>query len=431
MARLIAVRKPPGAAETILAYLPSMDEDGLIEDLQHALNAVAFEDGKARSAVLKGLTDKLGIRRAAAAQALCVASRAGNLKAVRGLLKDPELAVRLKAALALAGAGDAAAVPVLISLVAELPAEQSLQAEDYLNRLAREAGPKDLPDGEDNREKRSKMWAAWWEDNKNKVVLVDSRSTRRGSFASTSRTVRGYTLLVQPQSNTVTELRPDGKPHWTLKDLANPFDAQVLSGGQHVLVAEQNRVTERDMRGKILWQKEVPRPVSVQRLRNGNTLIACAPGNQLLEVDRNGKEVMKVQLPNGIMSNSSARKLRNGQIIVFNGNQVVQLDKTGRVVKTTQVQTGGGGGQNEVTDDGHVLTLSPGLGHLQEFDADGKELHRFDMQGANNAFRLPNGHTLLILEGQTKCIELGKNWKPIKETTLPAPAMPGTRVRRR
>jgi HEAT repeat protein len=422
MARLIALRKTPGAAEAILAYLPSLDDEGMIDELQHALDAVAFSDGKPQAVLLKGLSDKSWIRRAAAAQALCAAPNAGYLQTVRGLLKDPESSVRLKTALALVRAGDASAVDVLIALVAELPGKESDEVEDQLRQLAREAEPKDLPDGEANRQKRSKTWAAWWQANKGKVVLRPAPREWFGS-SSTSRAILGYTLLVQPKSNTITELGSDGRPRWRMTGLAHPSDAQILSGGQRVLVAEQNRVTERDLRGKILWQKEVLQPLNVQRLRNGNTFIAC--NHQLLEVDRAGKEVLRVSVQ--LSDCGTARKLRNGQIVAFNGGQVIQLDKTGRVLKSTLVQCGGCG-RNEVTEDGHVLALSPGNGNLIEFDTDGKELHRFDMPGAGNAFRLSNGHTLLIAEEQTNCIELDKNWKAIKQKNLPAPAL---RLKRR
>ena len=81
----------------------------------------------------------------------------------------------------------------------------------------------------------------------------------------------------------------------------------------------------------------------------------------------------------------------------------------------------GGAGCNEVLDNGHVLALSPGMGNLTEFDQDGKEIGRFLQAGASHGFRLPNGHTLVTVEG-TKYIELDKEWKPIKETALATPA---------
>jgi hypothetical protein len=80
-----------------------------------------------------------------------------------------------------------------------------------------------------------------------------------------------------------------------------------------------------------------------------------------------------------------------------------------------------------VLDNGNVLALSPANGNLIEFDSDGKEVGRFDKQGADHAWRLPNGHTLLLVMG-TRFIELDKNWKQIKETMLEAPAF---RVKRR
>jgi HEAT repeat protein len=419
LARLIALRRPPGSTETILAYLPYLDDEGLIEELQQALNAMSRSSDKPQPTLVKALTDQSWIQRAAAAQALCAGRRADQIEMVRKLLKDPEPAVRLKVAVALAGARDAEAVLALISLIGELPAEQAAQAEDYLSQLAGEASPDNLPENEDDHKGRSAAWSAWWQAHKGEVALANPALER---FAPSLRaSVRGYTLLVQPQTNTVTELGRDGKPRWTLNRLAQPRDAQVLPG-QRVLVAEQNRVTERDLRGKIVWQKEIPQPLSVQRLRNGNLFITCPM--QLMEVRRSGKEVQKVSLNGGVVA---ARRLPDGRIVAFSGgNEVVQLDRAGRELKRTRVDCGGAG-CNEVLDNGHVLALSPGNGNLIEFDIDGKVVNRFDIPGAAHGFRLPNGHTLVTVGGR-KYIELDKKWQPVKETSLPTPAF---RVKRR
>ncbi len=98
------------------------------------------------------------------------------------------------------------------------------------------------------------------------------------------------------------------------------------------------------------------------------------------------------------------------------GDEIIQLDKAGKEVKRVAVMCGGAG-CNEVLDNGHVLALSPGMGNLIEFDQDGNEISRFEQQGAAHAFRLPNGHTLVMVMG-TKYIELDKNWQQIKETAL-------------
>jgi hypothetical protein len=288
------------------------------------------------------------------------------------------------------------------------------QAEDFLSQLAGEAGPKDLPQGEVNREKRSAAWDAWAQTAKsNPAVFGTTSTTARGRAGPASGgSLRGYTLLVRPQENTVTALGPDGKERWALTGLQGPSDAQVLAN-RHVLVAEANRVTERDLRGTVLWKLEgITMPVGIQRLPNGNTFIPC--NDLLIEVDRRGKEVLRAMV--GGMGISAARRLPDGRIIAFERREIIHLDKAGKEVKRVPVMCGGAG-CNEVLDNGHVLALSPGMGTLIEFDQDGTEVNRFDQDGATHAFRLPNGHTLLTVMG-TRYLELDKNWQQIKETAL-------------
>jgi len=423
VARVAALRKPPGAVEAILRYLPSQDDDGLREEFQSALAAVAFLGGEANPAIVAALSDKSGTRRIAAARALCTVPRPEHLDKVRRLLKDPEPAVRLAVAVALADVRDSAALSALASFVAQLPADLAAQAEDYLAQLAGEAQPKDLPLGNDNRHKRSAAWTAWVQAAKGNLALLGPASAggKDRVGPASSRILRGFTLLVQPQANSVVELGPDGNQRWALTGLEMPLDAVVLAN-HHVLAAEQNRVTERDLRGKVVWQKEVERPFSVQRLANGNTFIVAS--NLLLEVDRAGKIVLSVMAPG---RGFAARKLRDGRIVAFDRSDVIQLDKAGREVKRSPVMGVGGAGCNEVLDNGHVLVLSPGMGNLTEFDMDGKAVGSFDLPGASHGFRLPNGHTLVTV-AQNKVVELDKKWKPVKETPLTTPAF---RVKRR
>jgi HEAT repeat protein len=411
LARLVALRKPPGAAEAILAYLPSQDEDSLREELQNALAAVAFSKGEANPVVLKALTDSSATRRIAAARALCTGPQPDHLEKARRLLQDADPAVRLEVALALAEARDPDALPALASLIAQAPADLAAQAEAFLSQLAGEAGPKDLPQGEVNREKRSVAWGSWAQTAKSNPAVFGTASTseRERVGPVTGASLRGYTLLVQPQANTITALGSDGKERWALTGLEGPTDALVLAN-QHILVAEANRVTERDLRGTVLWKLEGVAPVSVQRLPNGNTFIPC--NDVLIEVNRSGKEVLRAMV-GGI---AAARRLRDGRIVAFDRNEIIHLDKAGKEVKRVAVMCGGAG-CNEVLDNGHVLALSPGMGNMIEFDQDGTEIGRFEEQGAAHACRLPNGHTLVLVMG-SKYIELDKDWKQIKETPL-------------
>jgi hypothetical protein len=54
-----------------------------------------------------------------------------------------------------------------------------------------------------------------------------------------------------------------------------------------------NRVIEFNAGGEILWQAEVTRPTSAQRLANGHTLVASTTTHQVAELDRLGKPVWR------------------------------------------------------------------------------------------------------------------------------------------
>src|SRR5262249_27585604 len=147
---------------------------------------------------------------------------------------------------------------------------------------------------------------------------------------------------------------PDGKPRWEIKGLSGPFDAIVI-GHDRVLIAEHNgqRVTERTFQGEILWQKSTPNawPIGVQRLRNGNTFIACR--NQLLEVDRGGRELYSINRANNDVV--AARKMRDGQIVcVSTQRTVARLDTEGKELKTFTLPAVMNAGV-EVLANGHVL----------------------------------------------------------------------------
>jgi outer membrane protein assembly factor BamB len=321
-------------------------------------------------------------------------------------------------------------VPALIALVAELPTEQSLQLEvDYLHRLAGAAEPTNSLNGLKARQQRSAVWAAWWERHKDNVVMADAFPRRRDRTDSLND-FRNHTLLVQKDA--VTEMDATGKVLWTLTGLSQPQDVQVLPSGR-VLLAEKGRVTERSLDGGIVWQHELRAGIAreldvmnVQRLNNGHTFIACS--GRLIEVDRSGKEIMNVVWSgsNGA-PRGAARRLPDGKIVAFDGGNVIQLDAKGKKLKDVAVRCGGFG-YNEVLDNGHVLVESPGAGCISEFDADGKEVGRFDYPGANYGFRLPNGHTLVTRENGHEFIELDEKWQEVKKTPLPTPAL---KVKRR
>jgi HEAT repeat protein len=317
-ARMLARRKSPGATEALLGFLPFAEDESVADETRAALTALAVRDGKPDKVLLDATADRLPVRRAAAVEAL-LRGKAMEPAEGRKYLTDADATVRLAAALALAQRHEKEAVPVLIALLTELPRERAWQIEDVLCRLAGEQAPAvSLGSDDTARQQCRDAWAGWWQKNAEKADLTHLSDGQR---------MLGFTVVTaldQRNTGKVYEIGMDGKVRWKIDKLQFPMDAQVLPG-ERVLIAEMNgnRVTERDFKGKVLWEKNFPMPLSVQRLPNGNTFVAGRNG--LVEYDRAGKEVFKHE--RGDYSIFGGVKLRNGEYgMVTQFGTFVRLD---------------------------------------------------------------------------------------------------------
>jgi len=364
--------------------------------------------------VLKALKDKSAIRRGMAGAALMAGPYTDHMKEIRALLKDKDPYVKKRVALALAQARDKEAVPTLIALVSDLPGEHGSEVEDYLTKLARDNMPKDLPEGDSNRKKRSETWSKWWTANQKTVAMVgrDAPEARERYL--------GYQLQIRSSNNQIVELDKTGKQRWAISGVLNPWDAQVLRGGKRVLVTEYSgmRVTEYDIAtGKAVKTINVGNyPMSAERLRNGNTFVVCR--NQLIEYNKAGKEVYKIARNNFNEQIYSARKLPNGEIVAITSSRNVErLDKNGKVLKSFQLPALYYN-QNEILNNGNVLIPLGYQNKVDEYDKKGKHVRTITAMQAVHATRLPNGNTLVSVSSWPyKILEFDKKGKQVKETT--------------
>jgi hypothetical protein len=406
-ARLVAVRKPEGAAGVLLAYLPDAPDEGVADKVRTALLAVAIRDGRPELAVLQALTDRVAERRAAAGEALCLAGVKAERPAARKLLADRDALVRLRIALALARTGEREAVPVLITLLGELPPEHVWRAEDILLQLAGDRAPTDSigPDGADRLKVRD-AWRSWWEKHQTQADLA-----RLGDVP----TLLGFTLVAywdQGQDGHVVELGPDGKLRRETPPIPWPIDFHLLPGNR-LLCAEYyiHKVTERDFKGHLLWEKDVPEnPLAAQRLPSGNTFIVMR--GRLVEVDRNGKDV--VALPQAANDVVSAIKTRNGQIsLITTGGQFKRLDAAGKELKTFPVGTVHSYAAIDVLPNGNVLVPHYDRNNVTEYDNAGKVVWEGTVSQPTAPVRLPNGHTLVACRDGQTVVELDRAGKTV------------------
>ncbi len=414
VAKLIAFRKPEGAAEALIKFVPFADDEAVLTEVQAALNAVAYADGKPAAVLVEALADKIASRRAAAAEALAQPGAGDKeLAEVRKLLKDADGGVRLKAAIALAGARQRDAVPVLIDLLAELPADQAFQAEDYLARVAGDGTPAgELGTDDAARKKRSEAWAQWWKDKGDKVRLLAAHELPR------EERLLGYTMLISPNQSRVAEIDKAGKVRWEIVNVSNVWDAQMLSRNRVLLLESgMRRLTERNLRGDVLWTQAIPGgiwPTGAQRMPNGNTFLTS--NNRLTEVSRDGKEVWSHNRPQGDIL--AGRKFKDGQVTYVTSNSTVhKLDATGRETKTWRIQNPTNQGIH-ILPNGNVLFPQQHNGRVCEYDSNGKQVWTATVPNPVSAQRLPNGNTLIASNPPRLVTEVDRSGKEVwKQTT--------------
>jgi HEAT repeat protein len=408
--RLVAVRKPAGATDALLTYLPFTDNESVADEVRAALAAVAVHEGKADPALVAALGDSQAVKRGAAGEVLCKTGVKECWPAIRKLLEDPDPGVRLQVGLALAFAQEKEAIPVLIDLLVQVPQAQAWRVEDLLYRLAEDkAPPVSLGVDEAARRKCQAAWAAWWQ---NASATIDlAKLVKSGQWLN-------YTLAIVldgpgESPGRVLELDAHKNPRWEITGLQFPMDAQVLPG-ERVLITEHtgNRVTERDTKGTILWEKKVTRPITGQRLPNGHTFIAT--NDLLMEVDRAGKEIFHLRRDD-IMK---AGKLRNGEIVIATGEErIVRLDTAGRQLGSFNGCVDIYGGRLDVLANGHIVVPEYSNGRVVEYSPEGQIVWQTRIEVPIAAFRLPNGNTLITCMNKNKGVEVDRTGKEVWEYT--------------
>ncbi|HZU35697.1 MAG TPA: HEAT repeat domain-containing protein [Gemmataceae bacterium] len=413
--RLLALTRPGGAAQALLAYLPYAAEGPGVDEVQNALCVLAYHDGHVDEAIVRALTDSSALRRRVAGVALARSGQ-GVAPELDRLLTDSDPEVRLEVALALAEQKVARAVPTLIALLGELPAGQVWQADDLLRRLAGPEAPTLAPgDSAAERQRCRTAWLAWW--NKFSAHPDMSRLDRPAGVVGRLIVVcyDGYN-----GSGRVWELGPDHKPRWEIvKDLRGPIDA-VMVGANRVLVAEyQGFVTERDTHGKVLWEQRITgNPIACQRLPNGNTFVATM--SNMMELTPAGKQVYNHPAQGGNLTCASV--LRDGHIVYLGMNGTLhEMDRGGREIRSFPVNAEGANYEWRtfaVLPNGHYLVPRQSNGKVFEYDHTGKVVWRGTGPTPYSAVRLGNGHLLTVSMNTNVLAEVSRTGKIVWQETL-------------
>lgn len=410
--RLLGLRRPEGTVEALLTYLPYCESAEAQDQFIDILAAVGCNGGSADVNLVKALKDRMAARRASAAVALCRGKALSQILAVRELLKDPDVNVRLRTSQGLAQLGEKEAIPALIALLKDLPLEQVWDVEDYLSQIAGDKTPMEVVTADaGSRPKAVAAWTKWWTENKATVDMGSVEGFRResGFFVVTESWNPAF------NSGRVLEADAAGKIRWEIRSLQYPTDAQVLRGGNVLVVENHNRLTERDRTGKVVGLDRYYTSIfQVERLRDGNTFLACR--NHLYVIDAKGNPTFTHNYTmNSILA---AKRFRDGSMAyVSYGGHYVRLDRTGKEMRNFYIPNWGlysPNGAELLPGDRVVLTESR-MNKVIEFGPDGKAVWECSVMNPLVPFVLNNGNVLVPGNNQQTIYEIDRKGKIVKE----------------
>ncbi len=194
-------------------------------------------------------------------------------------------------------------------------------------------------------------------------------------------------LYIEDPKGTVTELDTQQRVVWQYKTTqASLVSAQRLANGNTLLVDDtKSQILEVTPDGKIAWRVEKPEYQGqamrrARRTTKGTTWVAVQKAGVLLELDRKGAVLRKLEFPNRMPAH--ALPLDDGGLLIglAGPGEVRRLDAGGKTVMTF-------GGLNPTarmawtsgftpTPEGGLIVSDYMGGRIVEFDAKGNVAHQ-------------------------------------------------------
>jgi HEAT repeat protein len=409
--RLLCLRQVPGAARDALAFLPLADPDARGAILA-ALEHVSPRDEVSRTACREALSDSSALRRAAAALLLGRIGTEAERARVREALRDREAEVRLRAAQGLLAGRDPAAFPALIELLNRPALEIAWQAEELLHWAAGDMAPEPVigAGAQEARKECVAEWQKWWKGQSGRFdwdrLARDHR--RPGLYL-----VGGMRLFL---------CGCDGKVRWQLDDVIQPSDLRWVAGNRILYVDQDtDRVVERDLTGKIVWEWKPPAgevPSSCRRLAGGNTLVVT--DERIHEVTPRGQVLYSIA-PQGDRIVYDACLVGPQRLACLSDTVILLIDTVSHAVLARIPARGQAfeNGRIEPLPDGNLHVLIPGAERLLHLDLTGQVLLRREVPELACSALLPNGNVLAgTPRGENRLLEITPDGRTVWEGLL-------------
>ncbi len=409
LVRLITLVRPGNAIETILEYIPSCHEENIQELLAEFLALYLVDQNTIPPALITASTSIIEETRTFAGRVLAQSSNAEAQKICATLLSDSSIKVQFEVARELIKNQNKAAIPVLIELMSKVPREKAETIDQFLRVIAKDKSPESKNDAKAD----SAAWNTWWQKEGGQLVLTPG--------AKNQEPLKNFLVVEsfnqEKKSGRVFLVNPSGKILWEIANLSNPIDAVQLPNNK-ILITEQgaNRITERDLKGNISWEKSATNPFLSQRLPNGNIFIASR--NKIVEVTRNGNEIFSFSYPNETILAACKTRTNEYALLSYNG-AFLKLDSKGNEVSKSRIPfpTNFGINGGAITQNDRVLVSIPTVNKIMEFDFTGKPTWEATITTPGIPAKLSTGNVVAPSLNGSKIVEIRMDGKIIYESS--------------
>jgi HEAT repeat protein len=406
--RLITLVRPANAIEIILAYIPSCNDDNIQDLLGECLGLYLNDQNTPPPALIAASTSSIEEIRTFAGRVLAQSPNEIAQKTCTTLLSDSSVRVRFEVARESIKNQNKSAIPVLIEMMTKVPAEKAEAIDQTLRAIAKDKSPESKNDSKVD----AAAWNTWWQKEGTQLVLTPGFKNQEA--LKNFLVVESFNQ--EKKSGRVFLVTPSGKTLWEITNLSNPTDALLLPNNK-ILITEQgaNRITERDTKGNISWEKSVTNPFHSQRLSNGNIFIASR--NKIVEVGRNGNEIFSFSYPNETILAACKTRTNEYALLSYNG-VFLKLDSKGNEVSKSRIPfpTNFGINGGAITQNDRVLVSIPTLNKIMEFNFSGQSTWESTITMPGIPTKLLNGNVVAPSLNGSKIVEIQMDGKIIYES---------------
>jgi len=248
------------------------------------------------------------------------------------------------------------------------------------------------------------------------MITATTDAENLNSEAVTSYSQGDTTLITELDSWEVNEYNENGTVIWSSYRLS-PMDAERLENGNTLIAdAGYDGVIEVDTDGDIVWEKTgLNSPADAERLQNGNTLITDTGNNRVIEVNTDGDIIWQ---KTGLNLPVDSERLQNGNTLITEegNNSVIEINTNEDIV--WQKIGLSDPFDAERLENGNTLIADAGNSRVIEVDTDGDIVwEKTGLNSPADAERLQNGNTLITDTGNNRVIEINTTGDIIWEKT--------------